>query len=102
MKPCAWCDKESVTELELEPIRYRTITKKLPDGTVSKRQELAALPIKAAACEQHSYMLEKRGAGPVGNWRAKKAKGVEQLTIFDVPGVEQPGPASAITRDDVA
>lgn len=90
---CAWCDEHAIVDIEVEPARYEKGTDPDSGLPVSVMRHGA---IKAWACQRH--MLIKNEQPPaVRTPHTTKAKDVDQLSIFDVPGV---GPRSAIHGDE--
>lgn len=95
-KTCAWCGQPAAAEIEVEPTRTRVRRMVDPQtGEAVSVTEVTQLAIKTWACVAHLSTVQNQPP-PVRTPSRTKAKGVEQLSILDVPGV---GPASAVFGD---
>lgn len=82
---CEWCGLAAVAHILLEPGRSARA-----GGDYKK-------PIRAWACKAHEALglhdPEDEPEVPLASsLRRRKARDVEQLTIYDVPGVDPKGP----------
>lgn len=99
-KTCRWCGAPATETITLEPTRYRSVTRRDPvSGENIKAQEVAQFAIVADVCEQHATVADREGGTPIPDPRRRKAQGVEQTCIFDMPGVEDDRRRNAIYGD---
>ena len=97
---CQWCGAPATTTIEIEPVRYRSVTKTDPrTGERMSAKEVAQFAITAEVCDAHKSVRDRQGGQPITDLRRKKAKGVEQTSIFDVLGDDDSGPGNAIYGD---
>ena len=79
---CAWCGLPAVGDVELEPTRYRTVSRR--DSSTGKRTTHRAFvraAIRAPVCTEHQHITTGQPA-PVPVPRQRAAQGVEQLGMF--------------------
>ncbi len=76
-----------VDRVELEPARYRQVTK--TDPATGKRitaREVARFAIEADVCAEHREVRDRQGGQPLPDPRHREANGYEQVTIDDLLG----------------
>lgn len=86
---CAWCGLPAVATVEVEPARFRTVSRRDPvTGRRLARQEFVRAAIRVALCAGHEHITRGQPASvPVPRQRA--ATGVEQLGMFAVSDDER-------------
>jgi hypothetical protein len=85
-RECAWCGLPAVGEIEVQPARYRTISRIDPlTGRRVAHQRLVQAAIRVPVCDAHKHVTT--GQLPaVGIPRERKIKGVDQLDLFATNG----------------
>lgn len=71
---CAWCGLPGVGEVLLQEAIYEKGEGGLPGQLLKQAQ-------KVPACDEHLTITENQPA-PIGSFRQRKAKGVEQMEMF--------------------
>ncbi|MGH2943890.1 MAG: hypothetical protein ACRDLN_14060, partial [Solirubrobacteraceae bacterium] len=84
-RECAWCGLPAVCDVQVQPARYRTVSRIDPvTGRRVAQQRLVKAAIRVAACDEHRRVTS--GQPPaVGVPRDRKATGVDQLGLFAPP-----------------
>jgi hypothetical protein len=86
---CAWCGLPAVGDVELEPARYRTVSRRDPiTGQRTSQQAFARAAIRAPVCNEHQHITTGQ-APPIPVSRQRTAQGVEQLGMFANTADEQ-------------
>jgi len=86
---CAWCGLPAVGEVEVEPARYRTVSRRDPiTGKRTSHQAFVRAAIRVPACSEHQHITTGQPA-PTGVPRQRTARGVEQLGMFPSTDVER-------------
>ena len=81
-RECAWCGLPAVGDVELEPTRYRTVSRRDPmTGKRTTQQAFVRAAIRAPVCTEHQHITRGQPA-PVPVPRQRTAQGVEQLGMF--------------------
>jgi hypothetical protein len=81
-RDCAWCGLPAVADVEVQPARYRTVSRlDAVTGERSAYRQLVQAAIVAAACDEHRAITHGQ-AGPVWPPRDQRAGDVEQLDLF--------------------
>lgn len=84
---CYWCGRPAGGRIEIQPARYRKVTKVDPQtGERVSRDEVAEFAIYADVCGEHAQITEDQPV-PIDKLRRKRASKAQQTTIYDVPGV---------------
>jgi hypothetical protein len=79
---CAWCGLPAVGDVELEPARYRTVSRRDPiTGKRTTHQAFMRDAIRAPVCAEHEHITHRQPP-PVPVPRQRTAQGVEQLGMF--------------------
>ena len=79
---CAWCGLPAVGDVELQPARHRTVSRRDPmTGKRTTHQAFVRAAICAPVCTEHQHITHRQ-APPVPVPRQRTAKGVEQLGMF--------------------
>jgi hypothetical protein len=79
---CAWCGLPAVGETEVQPARYRTVSRRDPmSGRRTTHQVFVRAAIVVAVCDTHQHITRGQPAAvPVP--RQRTAHDVEQLGMF--------------------
>jgi hypothetical protein len=97
---CAWCGLAAVCDVEVQPARYRTVSRL--DSVTGKRvahQRLVQAPIRVAVCDEHRDITTGQPWAP-GVPRERKARErVDQLDLFVHAGGNGQRPGGAIAGD---
>ena len=81
-RECAWCGLPAVGDVELEPARYRTVSRRDPvTGKRTTHQAFVRAAIRAPVCTEHEHITHDQPP-PVPVPRQRTARGVEQLGMF--------------------
>jgi hypothetical protein len=81
-RECAWCGLPAVGDVELEPARYRTVSRRDPiTGQRTSHQAFVRAAIRAPVCTEHQHITRGQPL-PVAVPRQRTAQGVEQLGMF--------------------
>jgi len=81
-RECAWCGLPAVGDVELEPTRYRTVSRRDPiTGKRTTQQAFVRAAIRAPVCNEHQHITHGQPA-PIPVPRHRTAQGVEQLSMF--------------------
>jgi hypothetical protein len=82
-RECAWCGAPAVSEVEVQPARYRMLGTVDPViGDRSAYRQLVRGAIVAPACDEHRHITRGQ-APPVWTPRDQRARGeVDQLDLF--------------------
>ena len=88
-RDCAWCGLPATTEVEVQPARYRTVSRRDPvTGKRTTHQVFERAAILAAICDTHEQITHGQPpAVPIP--RQRTARGVEQLGMFPITGDER-------------
>ena len=79
---CAWCGLPAVGDVELEPARYRTVSRRDPiTGGRTTHQAFVRAAIRAPVCHEHQHITHGQPP-PVPIPRQRTARNVEQLGMF--------------------
>jgi hypothetical protein len=79
---CAWCGVPAVGEVQVQPARYRTVSRRDPvTGKRTSHQAFVRAAIVVPVCDEHQHITTGQ-PGPVPVSRQRAAKGVEQLGMF--------------------
>ena len=79
---CAWCGLPAVGGVELEPARYRSVSRRDPvTGRRTMQQVFVRAAIRAPVCAEHEHISHGQPS-PVAIARQRTAQGVEQLGLF--------------------
>ena len=79
---CAWCGLPAVSDVEVQPARYRTVTRHDPiSGKRTTHQAFVRAAIHAPVCHEHQHITHGQ-APPVAIPRQRTARNVEQLGMF--------------------
>jgi hypothetical protein len=79
---CAWCGLPAVGEVEVEPVQYRTVSRRDPiTGKRTSRQVFVRAAIRAPVCTEHEHITTGQPP-PVPIPRQRTARNVEQLGMF--------------------
>ena len=79
---CTWCGLPAVGELEVQPARYRTVSRRDPvTGERTTHQQFMRAAIRIAVCDEHQHIGAVQPAS-VALPRQRTATRVEQLGIF--------------------
>ena len=82
---CAWCGLPATTEVEVQPARYRTVSRRDPvTGKRTAHQVFQRAAIVVTVCDTHEQITRWQPA-PVPVPRQRTARGVEQLGLFVTP-----------------
>ena len=85
-RDCAWCGLPASREVEVQPARYRTVSRRDPvTGRRTAHQQFERAAIVAAVCNTHEQITRGQPP-PVPIPRQRTARGVEQLGMFAIPG----------------
>lgn len=88
-RDCAWCGLPATTEVEVQPARYRTVTRRDPvTGKRTAHQQFERAAIVVAVCDTHGQITRGQPP-PVSIPRQRTARGVDQLGMFPIPGEER-------------
>ena len=88
-RDCAWCGLPAVGDVELEPARYRTASRRDPmTGRRTTHQAFVRAAIRAPVCTEHQHITTGQ-PGPVPIPRQRTAQGVEQLGMFATSSEER-------------
>ena len=84
-RDCAWCGLPATTEVEVQPARYRTVSRRDPvTGKRTAHQQFERAAIVVRVCDTHQQIT--RGQPPaVPIPRQRTARGVQQLGLFATP-----------------
>jgi hypothetical protein len=86
---CAWCGLPAVAKVEVQPARYRTLTRKDPiTGRRVAHQESVRAAIRVPVCGEHEHITTGQPA-PAPIPRQRTASGVEQLGMFPATADER-------------
>jgi hypothetical protein len=92
-RECAWCGLPAVCDVQVQPARFRTVSRIDPlTGRRVAQQRLAQGEIRVPVCDEHKRVTS--GQPPIP--RERKARGVDQLDLFAITNVR---PASAVTGE---
>ncbi len=81
-RECAWCGLPAVGDVELQPARYRTVSRRDPmTGKRTTHQAFVRAAIRVPVCNEHQHITHGQ-AGPVPVPRQRTARNVEQLGMF--------------------
>jgi hypothetical protein len=79
---CAWCDLPAVATVEVQPARYRTVSRKDPiTGRRVAHQAFVRAAIRVPACSEHEHITQGQPP-PVPIPRQRTANDAEQLGMF--------------------
>jgi hypothetical protein len=85
-RDCAWCGLPATTEVEVQPVRYRTVSRRDPvTGKRTAHQVFERAAVVVPVCDTHEQITRGQ-APPVPIPRQRTARGVEQLGLFDTAG----------------
>jgi hypothetical protein len=88
-RDCAWCGLPATTEVEVQPARYRTVSRRDPvTGKRTAHQVFERSAIVVAVCDTHEQITRGQPP-PVPIPRQRTARGVEQLGMFPSTGDER-------------
>jgi hypothetical protein len=86
---CAWCGLPAVAKVEVQPARYRTVSRRDPvTGQRTAHQEFVRAAIRVPACSEHEHITQGQPP-PVPIPRQRTAHGVEQLGMFPATADER-------------
>ena len=86
---CAWCGLPAVGDVELQPARYRTVSRRDPmTGKRTTQQAFVRAAIRAPVCTEHQHITTGQPA-PIPVPRQRTAQGVEQLGMFTTTADER-------------
>ena len=79
---CAWCGLPAVGEVEVQPARYRSVSRRDPvTGKRTSHQAFVRAAIRVPVCDEHQHITTGQPpAVPIP--RQRSARGVEQLGMF--------------------
>jgi hypothetical protein len=81
-RECAWCGLPAVGEVEVEPVQYRTVSRRDPvTGKRTTQQAFVRAAIGAPVCTEHERITRGQPP-PVPVPRQRTARNVEQLGMF--------------------
>ncbi len=81
-RECAWCGLPAVGDVELEPARYRTVSRHDPvTGRRTTHQAFVRAAIRVPVCNEHQHITTGQPP-PVPVPRQRTARNVEQLGMF--------------------
>jgi hypothetical protein len=88
-RDCAWCGLPATTEVEVQPARYRTVSRRDPvTGRRTAHQVFERAAIVVAVCDTHAQITcGQPAAVPIP--RQRTARNVEQLGMFAVTADER-------------
>jgi hypothetical protein len=88
-RDCAWCGLPAIGEVEVQPARYRTVSRRDPvTGKRTAHQVFERAAIVVAVCDTHEQVTRgQEAAVPIP--RQRTARGVEQLGMFPVTSDER-------------
>jgi hypothetical protein len=89
-RDCAWCALPAVSEVEVRPAQYRTVSRRDPvTGTRTTHQQFVRCAVVVVAvCDTHAHITRGQPAA-VSTLRQRIARGVEQLGMFPVTAEER-------------
>ena len=88
-RDCAWCGLPATAEVEVQPARYRTVSRRDPvSGRRIAHQVFERAAIVVAVCDTHEQITCGQPP-PVPIPRQRTARNVEQLGMFAVTGDER-------------
>jgi hypothetical protein len=81
-RDCAWCGLPATGEVEVQPARYRTVSRRDPvTGKRTARQQFERAAVVVPVCDTHAQITRGQPAA-VAIPRQRTARGVEQLDMF--------------------
>jgi hypothetical protein len=84
-RDCAWCGLPATTELEIQPARYRTVSRRDPvTGKRTAHQVFERAAVIVPVCDTHEQITRGQPA-VVPIRRQRTARGIEQLGLFATP-----------------
>jgi hypothetical protein len=98
-RDCAWCGLPATSEVEVQPARYRTVSRRDPlTGKRIASQVFERAPIVVPVCNTHEQITRGQPASvPIP--RQRTARGVQQLGMFPIAGDERsPATQGALGR----
>jgi hypothetical protein len=88
-RDCAWCGLPATTEVEVQPARYRTISRLDPiTGKRTAHQVFERAAIVAPVCDTHQHITRRQPA-PVAIPRQHTADGIDQVGMLPVAADER-------------
>ena len=84
-RDCAWCGLPATTEVEVQPMRYRTVNRRDPmTGKRTAHQQFERAAVVVPVCDTHEHITRGQPA-PMPVPRQRTARGVQQLDMFATP-----------------
>jgi len=81
-RECAWCGPPAVGDVELQPARYRTVSRCDPvTGKRTTHPAFVRAAIRAPVCTEHQHITHGQPA-PIAVPRQRTAQAVDQLGLF--------------------
>jgi hypothetical protein len=93
---CAWCGLPAVCDVEVQPARYRTVSRLDPmTGKRTAHQRLVQAPIRVSVCDEHRDITSGQPRAPGIPRERKTRERVDQLDLFASGNGHRPGGAIA-------